>query len=314
MAKMWCVRGRAVVWSVMTIGSALGAERAFASPITIEFLSTSAASGKGRVVGTVPAVAIPGADSADLPQVIAVPGFDGSLGRLLSAHLVIDAVFDSRVFDHSKGSLIAGVPAFFRHSGRAFLSLDPYSTLEAILSQSLTPDFDLNMFQTYSEVQDEDKTSVNSYVELERHRASSRGFDEVFTGAALAAFVDAGSIGYFSHGTRYLSFVGAHTGHFLGGAVSSALDLPTEMSPGTKPGLGTVAKVTLSLINSEVEGQTNHELLYSDLHIAMAAELAMTVRYTYEPQPETSVPGPAALLLLGTGLATFAVWRRQSRD
>jgi hypothetical protein len=312
MAKKLGAGSWGVAWSVVTIVSALVAGQAVASPITIEFSSTSSSWGTARVVGTVPSVAIPGANTSDLPQVMAVRGFDASLGTLLSAHLVIDEVFDSRIFDHSKGSGLGGVPAYFQHSGRAFLSVQTYPALEAILLHSSTPDFNLNMFQTYSSVEDEDKTGVTSYVEIERHRSSTRSFDEVFTGAALASFVGSDAIGYFSNGSRYLSFEGEHTGHFLGGAVSSALNLPTGMSPGTKPGLGTVALLTLRLINAEVEEESGHELLYSDMHLALAAELAMTVRYTYEPVA-ASVPEPASMAFLVAGLTALAVRRRRHR-
>ena len=303
----------------------LAPQYAIAAPIQLTFSSAVEMQWGARVVGTHADVLLPELAFDVGRFVVGVPVFDPALGTLVSAHLAVEGYMVSALLDHSKG--FEGIaPAYFKGGGVTSMFLKTSGPLTEIVSGSDNSAFTLeNMFQTFNETGLEDKGRVlyvvpeALYVESRRDRRSSRVFDEIFEGDDLLPFIKSplnDFLGYYTESTLLFQFAGAHEGHLGGGLVTSALTFPSEMKPGTKPGAGSAGTTALSLINQQALEDTGHELLYSDLHIAIATEVGLAVTYSYVPFADDdppAVPEPASLALLVLGLGWTSARRLRAR-
>lgn len=245
---------------------------------------------------------------------MSLPGFDSSLGTLLSADLRVEGYLASSVTDH------AGSPtgsALFEHDFAVRTNLhQTIGGLDEMFASSQDASFGslqrYNMNHTYHD-SGFDAALFNPFVESMASSTSAAVFNQIYTGSDLALFIDNPGFGFGDNSlTRYLTAGGSHTSDPLLSEIFAGqlFSFPTEIQPGQTPPDLLDAVVATAQILALLNEQEDHGAFYSHMHIAASARYGMQVAYTYEPVP---VPEPGTLALLGLGLASFGFARRSSR-
>lgn len=220
--------------------------------------------------------------------IASVPLFDASLGELLSARLVIDGWLASRILAH-------GVNPFYV-SNQYGASFAARANLDALLS-TLTGQNQIVLQQSYvGFLEDFGNLADNlvAHVEEGRDDEEAYSFDQTFAGAAAQVFVQGGpgaptnlTMDYTA--SRFSTARGGHSGF----AVDQLFQIKTEPTgAGTKPGIGTLVQTVAALVFAF----NSHNLYFSDLHGAGAAQFQMAVTYTYQPNrpPACAPAAPSA--------------------
>lgn len=218
-------------------------------------------------------------------NVVTVARFDPSLGELLSAQVIIDAEMSSRLLNHA---MRFGARAWGEFNARFFSS----AALGPVL-ESLTGTSTIEFERTYSGL-DEDLPEAsdggNAHFEIHRHGTQRWHFDETYTGVDAQVFVDGGpdsrplTIGRNPGAGGFLGVSGVrHEGRTRGEVFAIKTEPPTGQ---TVPGVGTLARVVLSFLMEDSDGEHDRfltEVLFSDLHGSAAAVYNLEVHYTYQP-------------------------------
>jgi hypothetical protein len=259
-----------------------------------------------------------------VPQVpstiLFVPGFDSSLGTLLSARLSINGYLATKLHDHAvglPGLVSSGHDVTVRVSGNVTNSLDQ------IIQSSNDPGFKIRLENDFSPYSASVFQIINNPgLVVRREQSAGIHFDETFIGIDLLNFVDAleGLSFYLNSGSKYLAAFGYHSSDLGSGAIEDFTTLPTTIQPGTAPGRQPGVGTLISAITTAaqiVDAVMDHGLVYNELHIGAATELDMRVIYTYQEAGTTGsdVPEPGTLAIFGLGIAGLAlIRRRMQRD
>jgi hypothetical protein len=215
---------------------------------------------------------------------MSVPGFDPSLGMLLSSRLQIHGAFASGLLDHAARLFPGGLltsKIWAGHTASASMGLNPNQTLSTILGNSAAPGFALTATHNYSGYREDQSLFFPIQVSTEVHRNTIFSFDEVFFGNDLDLFKGATQeIGYVHNpGGIYIDLNATHTAPLWMDLAQSSLSLPTDSTPCTSlVSCGATAALTaLRLLNAIDDSGHLGGLLYSDMHLAAAARLSMSV-------------------------------------
>lgn len=234
-----------------------------------------------------------------------LPGFDTSLGTLLSARLDIDGGLASRLLTHAGrpfGTAVTIASAEVR--GRLVSTSGLFVPLNLATSHPQITTFDIGL----------PPFSDSPFAEIFSTRSVLGGLDRTYAGADLMPFLDQ-PVGFRTRAPNWQHIY--HESDPLPGLLE--YPDPNVIQPGTVPGPASAVLLLARVLNLNL-GDGDHPVVFSDAHLSAAMQWDMRVTYTYEPfqtgapqPPSGTAPEPAALALFGSGLLAVAWTRRRVR-